>query len=292
MVLRFAYLSVVKEVLLKSTIRWNALLFDWRSFSTITTDLTLCGCCPPFNWATVSLTGGSVPSPRRHTHCRTFVSSLYFTSTSNYFDTSFLVTLWAVVNHCHFLLRTIWVAHIEHSFNGHQLHCQWAYEFWNRCYPLWLLEVFHNAMLRGQVLEVSASPKAHIEYKRRRYPTYPTNAYPTFVQHANQLLTSRHSMDHHSQVDRGYHSFSGYEVLKRTVPNYLPPIILYVQVSFSLRKVVSTETTLTLSSSGNCSTIGLQFSGSTSLICLDSRGARLRIHCSSVIPKEMNAAST
>ena len=101
----------------------------------------------------------------KHTHCCTFVSFLYFTSTSNYFDTSFLVTLWAVVNHCYFLLRTIWVAHVEHSFDGHQLHSQWACEFWNRCYSLWLLEVFHNAMLRGQVLEVSESRKAHMEYK-------------------------------------------------------------------------------------------------------------------------------
>ena len=34
-----------------------------------------------------------------------------------------------------------------------------------------------------------------------------TNAYPTSVEYADELLTSCHSMDNHSQVDRVQHFF-------------------------------------------------------------------------------------
>ena len=72
-------------------------------------------------------------------------------------------------------------------------------------------------------------------------------------------------------------------MLKRGVQDYLPPIILCVHVSFSLRKVVLPE-------------VDLRFllpatSRGTSFIYLNSHGARLRINFSSVIPKESNAAS-
>ena len=72
-------------------------------------------------------------------------------------------------------------------------------------------------------------------------------------------------------------------MLKRGVQDYLPPIILCVHVSFSLPKVVLPE-------------VDLHFllpatSRGTSFICLNSHGARLRINCSSVMPKESNAAS-
>ena len=63
-------------------------------------------------------------------------------------------------------------------------------------------------------------------------------------------------------------------MLKHGVHYYLPTIILCVYVSFSLWKVALTEVDLHFLLP---TTVGHQFSGGTSLICLDSRGARLRI---------------
>ena len=79
-------------------------------------------------------------------------------------------------------------------------------------------------------------------------------------------------------------------MLKCGVQNYLPPIIICVHVSLSLQKVLP-EFDLQFLLPATISTVGHQFSGGTILICLDSCGARLRINCSSVMPKESTAAS-
>ena len=77
-----------------------------------------------------------------------------------------LMTRWAVwavaLTYGYILPRTIWVTRIGRSFHGHQLDYQWAYQFWNRRYSLWLLEAFR---MLWQVLELSASRKAHVTNK-------------------------------------------------------------------------------------------------------------------------------
>ena len=88
------------------------------------------------------------------------------------------------------------VVHTARSFNGHQFCYQWTNEFWGRCYPRWLLEVFHM-VCHEDSLSISESP-----YGIQKEEIVVTNAYPTFAQHVDQLITSRHSMDHHSQVNR------------------------------------------------------------------------------------------
>ena len=102
MVIRFSFSIVGKETWLKSTISGIFCCLTEGLFSlklvlrrAWTTDLTLCERCPTFDWATVFLTGGSAPAPRKHTYCCTFVSSLHFTCNS--FSTSFLVAFWGVV---------------------------------------------------------------------------------------------------------------------------------------------------------------------------------------------------
>ena len=74
-------------------------------------------------------------------------------------------------------------------------------------------------------------------------------------------------------------------MLKREVKDYLLPVILVCPCFFFIAE-----------SSFNridtfCSTVGHQFIEGTSLICLDSRSARLRTNSSSVMPKELNAGS-
>ena len=96
MVVLFALLSVGKEAWLKSTIRWNAWLFSCCSLSTTT---KTCSCKVMYYWSNLRdcfpHIGGSVPAPGGHTNCCTFASFLHITF--NYFDTSFLVTFWVVV---------------------------------------------------------------------------------------------------------------------------------------------------------------------------------------------------
>ena len=172
MVVSFAILSVGKEAWLKSTIRWNALLFDWRFFSTKTCyckDMdywSLCGRCPPFYWATVSLTGGSVPALWGDTYCFSFVNSLQFTSSS--LDTSFLVTYWVVIGSS--LLSSSYDLDCTYS-----TFVQWApaalpvsVSVFKSSLSTMAIGGFPYAMPRGQVLKVLAFRKAHMTYKRMR----------------------------------------------------------------------------------------------------------------------------
>ena len=131
-----------------------------------TTYLTLCGICPAFDWKTVSLTGGSVAAPQRHTYFCTSLSSSRFTSNSFY--TTFLVIFWAVVESL--LLSSscnsgctystfVWLAPVALPVSVSVLKLS-----------LFAMTIggFPYTMSRGQALEISASCKALMEYKRRK----------------------------------------------------------------------------------------------------------------------------
>ena len=78
------------------------------------------------------------------------------------------------------------------------------------------------------------------------------------------------------------------EILKRGVPDYLPPTFFYIMFLFYC-KYSFNRSWLKLPSFSNCSTVGHLME--VPLWYLDSRGARLKINCSSVMPKEMIGAS-
>ena len=152
MVVPFAFLSVGRGAWLKYTIRWNALLFEWRDFST-----KPCSCKGTDYWSTSLWTLPFLLTEQPFSllvaqyqllkdihiaaHLRVLCSPhpIFLTLP----PLSSFVIFWAVVESLLLSYSITCVARIILSLDRQKLHYHCAYQFWNRCFPLWLLEACH-----------------------------------------------------------------------------------------------------------------------------------------------------